>query len=243
MSFSREICSYIKHYIYLYIDPRNNQIFYVGKGKDNRAFSHLSDSSESQKVNRISEIRTLGLQPIIEILIHGVDSDDEIRRIEASIIDLIGIQNLTNISRGYGAREYGRMTLDQLKSLYESDEAVFDEPALLININKTYYYGISDIELYDATRSSWVVGKNKDKVKYAFAVYEGIIKEAYEIKGWFPGNSTFNVRNINNDDCLDEERWEFVGKLAENSLRDRIKGKSVLKHMGPRNPINYINIE
>ena len=28
-------------YVYLYTDPRNEKPFYVGKGKGNRAFSHL----------------------------------------------------------------------------------------------------------------------------------------------------------------------------------------------------------
>ena len=28
------------YYVYCLVDPRNNQPFYIGKGKDNRVFAH-----------------------------------------------------------------------------------------------------------------------------------------------------------------------------------------------------------
>ena len=239
--FPRNIHDYLGYYVYLYIDPRNDEIFYVGKGQNNRAFSHLSESSESDKVKRIEDIRNEGLEPRIEILIHGIESDELIKKIEASVIDLIGIETLTNIQRGYESSYYGRMSVEQLVGLYDSEEIDVEEPALLININKTFHYGISEIELYDATRSAWVVGQNREKAEYAFAIYEHIVQEVYEIKGWFPNNSTFNTRkhelNVPRD-----ERWEFVGKLAGEEIRMKYKYKNVKKYIGPRNPINYVNI-
>jgi len=217
-------------------------VFYVGKGVNDRVFSHLADTSESDKVRRINEIRSIGLEPKIEILIHGIDSDDEIRKIEASIIDLIGLDRLTNRNSGYGSKEFGRMSIDQIISLYESEEIEITEKAILININKTYHYGISEIELYDATRSAWVLGIDREKAEYAFAVYEGIVKEVYLIKAWFPDNSTFNVRKFEIEDVR-EERWEFIGKLAEKNIREKYINKDVSKYLGPRNPINYVNIK
>ena len=35
-------------YVYGLIDPRNNSIFYIGKGKDKRVFNH---SNEKQEIN------------------------------------------------------------------------------------------------------------------------------------------------------------------------------------------------
>ncbi|XZE17522.1 hypothetical protein SH449x_002796 [Pirellulaceae bacterium SH449] len=32
-------------YVYLYIDPRDESVFYVGKGKGERALAHLKDSN------------------------------------------------------------------------------------------------------------------------------------------------------------------------------------------------------
>ncbi len=53
------------YYVYLYVDPRTNEPFYVGKGQGDRALAHLCDTSESLKVARIKEIQALGLEPQI----------------------------------------------------------------------------------------------------------------------------------------------------------------------------------
>ena len=37
------------YYVYLYVHPLNNPIFYVGKAKGNRTFYHLRDASETRK--------------------------------------------------------------------------------------------------------------------------------------------------------------------------------------------------
>jgi uncharacterized protein len=37
--FSSEIIRKLKNYVYIYTDPENNEIFYVGKGKGDRVFN------------------------------------------------------------------------------------------------------------------------------------------------------------------------------------------------------------
>lgn len=232
----------IKFYVYLYIDPRNDEIFYVGKGRGNRAFSHLRERKESEKNLRIRDIQNDGIQPRIEILVHGLDDESTARKIEASIIDLLGIDNLTNIQSGYESREFGRMSTEQLKAIYGATKVAIREPAILININKSFHYGMSPVELYDATRSAWVVGGNREKPSLAFAVYQGIIQEVYKIAAWFRNNTTLNSRKTPDEDPRDE-RWEFVGQIADNSTRNRYRYNDVSDYMGPRNPINYVNCD
>ena len=48
------------YYIYLYVNPFDETIFYVGKGKGNRVLSHLDNKSESRKTEIIQSIRSLG---------------------------------------------------------------------------------------------------------------------------------------------------------------------------------------
>ena len=240
--FSASIRDKIKFYVYLYIDPRTDDIFYVGKGCGNRAFSHLRATRDSEKNRRIRDIRNDGFEPRIEILVHGLDDESTAHKIEASIIDLLGIDSLTNIQAGYEAREFGRMSVEQLRALYGAAKVVIREPAILININKSFRYGMSPVELYDATRSAWVVGTKRDEPSLAFAVYQGIVQEVYQIAHWFQNNATLNSLKTPDEDPR-EERWEFVGQIADNRTRNRYRYNNVSDYMGPRNPINYVNCD
>ena len=71
--FTSDIIRKIKYYVYLLSDPISGEIFYVGKGKGNRVFSHLKDSSDNQKSRKIQELKLKGLEPKIEFLVHGVE--------------------------------------------------------------------------------------------------------------------------------------------------------------------------
>ena len=239
--FPRPIHAKLKNYVYMYSDPRDGKIFYVGKGTGNRAFAHLSDQSESVKVHMINDIKAEGKSPTIEILVHGIDNDEDAKRIEASVIDLLGIDNLTNEVRGYESREYGRMSPDQVIATYAARKVDIKDPLILININRTFRYGMSAMELYDATRSAWVVGDRKGEAKYALSVYQGIVQEVYEIKGWFPAHSTFNSRK-SVQEAETDDRWEFVGRIADDSIRERYKYTDVSEYIGGQNPIRYIGI-
>lgn len=82
----------IRSYVYIYSDPRNGKPFYVGKGRGNRIFSHLKKSGETEKFEKIEKIQKTGREPKIEILRYGL-SDSEAKLLEASTIDLLGIDN------------------------------------------------------------------------------------------------------------------------------------------------------
>ena len=129
-----------------------------------------------------------------------------------------------------------------MKAIYGARKADIQEAAILININKSFRYGMSPVELYDATRSAWVVGTKREKPTLAFAVYQGIVQEVYQIAHWFPNNTTLNSRKTPDEDRRDE-RWEFVGRIADNSTRTRYLYNDVSDCMGPRNPINYVNCD
>jgi hypothetical protein len=60
------------YYVYVYIDPRNYEEFYYGKGSSSRKDAHLADTSNSAKSKRISEIGKEGLEPIIRVIARGL---------------------------------------------------------------------------------------------------------------------------------------------------------------------------
>ena len=89
------------YYVYVLIDPRDNNIFYVGKGKGNRVNQHLlgaldEDSQETEKIKRIREIQSLGLRVGLDIIRHEL-TEKESFEVESALIDLLGLEILTNI--------------------------------------------------------------------------------------------------------------------------------------------------
>ena len=57
-----------------------------------------------------------------------------------------------------------------------------EDPVLLVRINQLYRPDMSPQELYEATRGIWKVGGERRKhVKYALAIFEGIVREVYAV--------------------------------------------------------------
>lgn len=240
--FSEEVINKLKYYVYTYSDPESNEIFYVGKGKRNRIFDHLTDLENTKKSRFIKQIKERGQEPKIEIITHGLDDEKTALKVEAAMIDIIGKEKLTNKMRGWQSRLYGRVEVNQLIMMYEREQVNIDEPVILIRITQFYSFGMTDMELYDTTRGIWRIGKDRDKAKYAFAVFDGVVLEAYEIASWFKADRTFNSRG---DHGNDEVRWEFVGQKADEVIRSKYIGKSVEQYFtrGAQNPIRYVNIK
>ena len=236
--FTSDIIRKIKYYVYLLSDPISGEIFYVGKGKGNRVFSHLKDNTDNQKSRKIKDLKSKGLEPKIEFLVHGVDDEITIKKIEASIIDLIGKNKLTNIVGGYESSDFGRMDLAQIRGKYSSQKAEIKENVMLIKLSKTFRYNMDPRDLYDNTRGVWKVAEHRRKeVDYAFAVYDGIIQETYKILQWFEAWSTFNNReDFTSQREKDVKRWEFVGNVSDE-MRKKYLYKSV-EHK-EQNPIKY----
>jgi len=92
------------YYVYVYIDPRNFEEFYYGKGTGRRKDSHLSDQDDTEKARRIKDIRSSGLEPIIKVVARNLTEHDAFL-IEKTLIWKLGRQ-LTNISPGYFSEKF-----------------------------------------------------------------------------------------------------------------------------------------
>ena len=172
MEFPPEVSAKLGHYVYLYINPFSDAVFYIGKGIGNRAIQHLSETSDSEKNARINEIRRLGREPRIEILRYGL-SESEASLVEASIIDLIGTDQLTNKVRGLHSRSFGRVSVEDILTTYTAKPVKISHKVILITINKLYRSRMSSDELYESTRGIWKVGKRRERAEFAFAIYQG----------------------------------------------------------------------
>ncbi|NVJ65767.1 MAG: hypothetical protein HWE16_04710 [Gammaproteobacteria bacterium] len=232
--FSQATIENLGYYVYFLKDPRNNEVFYVGKGVGNRLFNHLECAletvNESEKLERIRDIQASGQSVKHFILRHGLNEKDAFE-VEAALIDFIGMSNLSNMQGGHYSNDYGLKTAEEISAMYEAKNFQTELPVMLININKLYDREMTSDELYQATRQSWVVGERRNNVKYGIATYRGLTREVYKIDGWYhvPEHGA--------------NRWGFSGELAEEAIRQKLIYKSITDYFkkGAANPIKYVN--
>ena len=132
------------------------------------------------------------MQPRLDILAHGLPDELTAFRIEAAIIDVLRPgKSLLNPVRGFRALQFGRLPLNELlTALYAALEVDITEPVLLIRINQLYRPGMSDLELYEATRGIWKVGPRRERAHYAVAIFQEVVREVYKINDWHPAATT-----------------------------------------------------
>ena len=131
------------------------------------------------------------------------------------------------------------MSLDELRSYYGAKPVSVTHPALLIRINKLYRHRMSAEELYEATRGIWKVGQRRENARLALAVFEGVVREVYEIEQWFPaGTLSYATRTLTSP----SGRWEFQGRPAPTSVRETYFGRSVRTYFsrGQQSPLVYV---
>ena len=220
----------LKYYVYLLIDPRNDEVFYVGKGKGSRILAHLEGESDvgddaPEKDKLIRDIKVAGYKVRGDVLRHGLTEKGALE-IESAVIDLIGIDKLTNRVKGYHS---SRMPLEEIEIMYGAEKAVFEEPAILININALYRRDMSAEEIYEATRQSWKINTGRaEGIRIACTVYRGIIREVFFVHRWYRPPEA-NGRAV------------FEGERATEDIRKKYLHKSVAEYWtkGAQGPIRY----
>ena len=149
-------------YVYVYIDPRNYEEFYYGKGKGSRKESHLNDPADTNKTRRIKDIKGANLDPIIKVIARGL-SESEALLVEKTLLWKLGGQ-LTNISSGHYKDKF------RPHNTMHSSLSGFDYQ------NGIYYYNVGETKKKDSCRN-W-----DDYIKFGFisAGQEARFKEAMQ---------------------------------------------------------------
>ncbi len=92
------------YYVYVYIDPRNHEEFYYGKGRGSRKDAHLDHQSDSDKAKRIAEIKKEGLAPMVRVIVRGL-SETEALLVEKTLLWKLG-KWTTNVAPGHFADKF-----------------------------------------------------------------------------------------------------------------------------------------
>ena len=199
-SFSPVVAERIGWYVYALVDPRDQSVFYVGKGTGNRVFAHAAAAADlaeeaTAKLDRIRAIHEAGRDVECFIIRHGIDSERQAYEIEAAVIDTFRLLapdlntdrfQLTNAVLGHRHALKGLAHASQVASLYDAPEAPpFDEPVLLLKIPGLWTPRMSASELYEATRGWWRIGPDRRAAaRYACAVNKSVIRAVYRIDSW-----------------------------------------------------------
>lgn len=151
-SFPQEAVEALKCYVYRLVDPRNSETFYVGMGKGQRVFAHVSgaiDASEEHtvdpKIARINEIRALGMEVGHVIHRHGM-AEAAAKEVEAALID--AYPGLVNKVAGAGSQDRGTRHAKKIIVEYGAEEFVVNEPLILISITRMW----KERGVYEAVR-------------------------------------------------------------------------------------------
>lgn len=242
--FTPEVIEQLQYYVYRLIDPRNGQTFYIGKGKGNRVYAHVSDALKlyegqsyedkeeddvSSKIQQIRDIKNAGLEVIHVIQRYGL-TEKEAFEVEAALIDAYG--ELTNIQGGYASdRGVNNAMLIQRELSYEE----YKEPDLkyiIIKINNRMLEERNN-NIYETVRSAWRVSLKKVKeYKYCLAVLNGVVKNVYEIEGWQENHRA------------KDGRFEFYGHEASKDIKKIFINKRIPKKYrkkGMASPVLYHN--
>jgi hypothetical protein len=213
--FSPFVQEHIGWYVYLLRDPRNSEVFYVGKGKGNRVFAHARDAvalpdSEKPKLDRIREIHETGRQVQAEIIRHNISTERAAYDIEASVLDTFRALGhpLLNEVAGHRVALYGWATAEVVASVYEAEPfPSTDLPLVFLKLSQLWTPAMSADEMYDATRGWWTVGPASQRARYAIAVSKGVSRAVYSIDYWrqrVPGDRDYSPTD-------NGKRWGFHG--------------------------------
>lgn len=111
-----------KYYVYQLIDPRNDEVFYVGKGCGNRINTHeqsaqRGDKNNPRKTLRIMDIISAGFK-VQKFYYSNNLCESDAFDLEKELIKEIGREKLTNHSSGVEtARERAKVLLKRIKPL------------------------------------------------------------------------------------------------------------------------------
>lgn len=123
------------------------------------------------------------------------------------------------------------------------------DPVVAININQQYTHARTSEDLYNCTRGMWRLNcRRAERARYLFAVYQGVIRDVYEIDRCIPATretkAYWEKRLLSQGrpvpPSVNEGRSEILGKLASETVRKKYIGRRISVRF-TQNPVRYFN--
>lgn len=133
-----------EYYVYAYIDPRNFEPFYYGKGKGSRKDVHESARSKSRLAKRIKEIEATGERPMVRVIARDL-TEQEAFLVEATLIWQAEGKTANEVSGHFDKQFRPQLTLHRELPSFDSSRQVYffnvgDGPCRRWEDNMKYNY-------------------------------------------------------------------------------------------------------
>lgn len=230
----------LKHYVYMLVDPRDKNIFYVGKGSGDRILHHEREAEGEHepdpKLERIKSIKNEGAEVQYYILRHGLDEHSSLM-VESCAIDLLAFRgvNLTNKVKGFQSRVFGLRSLEEvLLQLSTPPLRNIGGDCVIINVNNSFSNDYSASAIYNAVRAAWRISKKRigdpksPLLRYVIAEHRGIVVAVFHVREWYRVTAEGQ-----------QGRWGFDGEEAPQEIKASYIGKRIEKKKGAANPILF----
>ena len=214
MEFKPSVKEALGYYVYALVDPRDNKIFYVGKGKGDRVFQHAEEKNQSLKLGK----------PVTCCILRHKLTEETACTVESTLGNLLINKDfdyedklLTNIE--------GIMTTDERNKLYDCSKIKprKGEKLLLVSLNKSYPKDAEGVykraNNYERTRKHWCVSDKEgkywcisfqviEKIDCVLGVYGREVKAVCIPVSWEPYNKAKENYHYPNNE---EIRFGFEG--------------------------------
>ncbi|GGO59184.1 hypothetical protein GCM10010910_01550 [Microbacterium nanhaiense] len=209
-----EVAAQLGYYVYALRDPRDGQVFYVGKGIGDRINAHVRDARtdltvERAKLRNINEIEATGQRVDLLFLRTGISEESTAFVVEQAVIDAFAATGhpLTNLVRGHHASRHGLATLPAVISRHRAEPCPpIPFPVIMVKIQKGWRPDANEQQIYDQTRGHWKIASwVRERAQFCLGVAHGVVRGVYRIDEWFPSPVP---------DDEGQNRWGFVGSDA-----------------------------
>ncbi|MDR2179298.1 MAG: hypothetical protein LBP21_03225 [Synergistaceae bacterium] len=248
-NFSQPVCNALGHYVYCLADPRNNEIFYVGKGQNNRVFDHQCQPGQENedeadgRIARINAIEAAGQEVGRYILCHDLEEETAFI-VESCIISLLQaglLKNaaLLNRARGHRHSKWGIVSVDKIAAKYSlpMQDDCFTDPVMVVNISRSLRTTAATV--YEAAKGDWTASEKRLTRRlgehYVIAEYDGVLVDVFKPASWekLP-NGRMRFENTPGFETGEEKHDELFRRYC-NRL-------AAFHQPGDANPIHYFNM-
>ena len=251
-AYSLFVAEEIGWYVYALQDPRDNKIFYIGKGKDNRVFAHAegvipeAEFNANSKNQLIKEILQSSREVNTYIIRHGLKTEAIAYAIESALIDFCDLLDPQSNNPHFSLKNLVSGHNSQLAStdvVISTDEAMpapeLTDAIMLFRPSVLWRPTMKPEELFEITHGWWEIAPDRAReAKYAFAVCNFVIRAVYRIDSW--RQQTSSDRGWS-EKSIPGKRWGFDGAPASEMSHFLNKSVTHLYKKGDRTQFRYFN--